>query len=96
MWEVIPFCSPVVGLGFCILSLLCAIVLGLFDKRAETILGRMKNAAGEKIHLTDIKGFSGTFWLVVIICVTFYVNIIPFVGISTYVPIQSVSLLLRS
>jgi UDP-N-acetylmuramyl pentapeptide phosphotransferase/UDP-N-acetylglucosamine-1-phosphate transferase len=73
-------------LGFCILSLLCAVILGLFDKRAEAIRGRkQRNESGEKIHLKDIREFSGMFWLVVIICVTFYVNIIPFVGIATYV-----------
>ena len=68
------------------MSLVCAIILGLFDKRAEIIRGRkQRNETGEKIHVKDIKGFSGMFWLVVIICVTFYVTIVPFVGIATYV-----------
>ena len=83
MWK-LTLLGLVVALAFCIMSLICAIVLGLFDRRAET---RIRNEAGEKIHLKDIIKFPMMFWLVVIICVTFYVNIIPFVGISMYVPI---------
>ena len=78
---------PIVGFAFCILSLLCTIALGFFDKRAERIFGRKKNEAREKIHPRDVKEFPGMFWLAVAICVTFYVTIIPFVGIVTYVPI---------
>lgn len=69
------------GLGFCLLSLGCGVILGLFDKRAERILQR-KKGEGEKISLWDIKDFPLTLWIVFIVCVTYYVAIFPFIGLA--------------
>ena len=74
-----------VGFGFCILSLLCAIVLGLFDRRAERILKRKENGTGEQISFKDIKDFPLRLWLVFIVCVAYYVTVFPFIGLATYV-----------
>ena len=73
------------GFGFCLLSLLCAVLLGLFDKRAERILKRKENGTGEQISLKDVKDFPLRLWLVFIICVAYYVTVFPFIGLATYV-----------
>ena len=76
--------SCFIGSAICILSLLCTIVLGLFDKRAQ------RRASNEKINPKDVfkkEEFPWTYWLVVTICVTYYVTVIPFVGFATYVTI---------
>lgn len=75
--------ADLAGFGFCILSLLCAVVLGLFDRRAERILKRKENGTGEQISLKDIKDFPLRLWLVFIICVAYYVTVFPFIGLAT-------------
>ncbi len=70
------------GLLYCILSLLCAVVLGLFDWRADKILKR-KDQKQEKISLRDIKDFPLRLWLIFIICVAYYVTVFPFIGLAT-------------
>jgi len=71
-----------VGLGLCLLSLGCAVVLGLFDKRAERITKRKEEGTGERISLRDIKDFPLKLWLVFIICVFYYVTVFPFIGLA--------------
>lgn len=66
----------------CLISWVCSIVMGVFDKRAETQLGRNNNPHGETVKLTDVKDFKLTFWLVCIICVAFYCAIFPFITIA--------------
>lgn len=68
------------------MSLLCALALGLIDKRAQKSFVRKKS--NEKVHPKDIKEFPGMFWLLVIICVTYYVTVVPFVGVAMYVYIM--------
>nr|CAH7743861.1 unnamed protein product [Callosobruchus chinensis] len=63
----------------CIFSFICGLVLGALDKRAERILSRNNNTSGEVVRLSDVKNFKGTFWLITVICVTYYVAIFPFV-----------------
>ncbi|XP_064393937.1 major facilitator superfamily domain-containing protein 1-like isoform X2 [Halichondria panicea] len=70
------------GAGYCLLSLLAAVVLGLFDKRAERITKRKEATTGEKISLKDIKSFPLILWLVFIVCVTYYVTVFPFIGLA--------------
>ena len=81
----VVFFADRAGFGFCILSLLCAVLLGLFDRRAERILKRKENGTGEQISFKDIKDFPLRLWLVFIICVAYYVTVFPFIGLATYV-----------
>ena len=71
------------GAAYCIVSLLAAVVLGLFDRRADQIVNRGKATTGEKISFRDIKDFPLKLWLIFIICVTYYVTVFPFIGLAT-------------
>lgn len=62
--------------------MICSIVLGCLDKRAEAIMRRNDNAAGELVQLRDIGGFGLSFWLITAICVSYYVAIFPFIGLG--------------
>ncbi|XP_059186655.1 major facilitator superfamily domain-containing protein 1 isoform X2 [Centropristis striata] len=66
----------------CLFSLICALVLGFLDKRAERILHKEQGKTGEVIKLTDVKDFPFTLWLIFIICVCYYVAIFPFIGLG--------------
>ena len=81
--EVLSHVFP--GLAFCIFSLLCGMLLGLFDRRAERILQRKESGTGEKIHIKDIKDFPFRLWVIFIVCVTYYVTVFPFIGLATLV-----------
>ena len=70
-----------VGFGVCIVSLLCAIFLGLFDKRAERFFNKESDIV-EKITIKDIMKFPLKYWLLIIICVIYYVTVNPFLGLS--------------
>lgn len=64
----------------CLFSLLCALILAFFDKRAERILNRVENGTGEKVNIKDVLYFPVNFWILCIICVTYYVAIFPFIS----------------
>lgn len=67
----------------CVMSMLCALVLGWMDKRAARILKRNDNPPnGEVAKLSDIGTFKITFWMVTIICVAYYVAIFPFIALG--------------
>ncbi|KAH8390743.1 hypothetical protein KR215_001666 [Drosophila sulfurigaster] len=66
----------------CVMSLLCALILGIMDKRAERILQRNNNPSGEIPKLTDVFTFKAPFWMVSIICVAYYVAIFPFIALG--------------
>ncbi|KAH8302010.1 hypothetical protein KR044_001800 [Drosophila immigrans] len=66
----------------CVMSLLCALILGFMDKRAERILQRNNNPSGEIPKLTDVFTFKAPFWMVSIICVAYYVAIFPFIALG--------------
>ncbi|XP_034722823.1 major facilitator superfamily domain-containing protein 1 isoform X3 [Etheostoma cragini] len=66
----------------CLFSLICALVLGYLDKRAEKILHKEQGKTGEVIKLTDVKDFPFPLWLIFIICVAYYVAIFPFIGLG--------------
>uniref|UniRef100_A0A1A9VXR8 Lysosomal dipeptide transporter MFSD1 n=1 Tax=Glossina austeni TaxID=7395 RepID=A0A1A9VXR8_GLOAU len=68
--------------GTCVLSLLCALILGWMDKRAERILHRNLNPGGEIAKLSDITTFKITFWMVSVICVAYYVCVFPFIALG--------------
>lgn len=64
----------------CIMSFICALILGWMDKRAQRILRRNDNPTGEVAKLTDVITFKLPFWMVSIICVAYYVAIFPFIA----------------
>ncbi|XP_016969412.1 major facilitator superfamily domain-containing protein 1 [Drosophila rhopaloa] len=66
----------------CVMSMICALILGWMDKRAERILQRNTNPAGQIPKLTDVFTFKPPFWLVSIICVAYYVAIFPFIALG--------------
>lgn len=66
----------------CLMSFICALILGWMDKRAERILQRSDNSDGETVKLTDVKTFKITFWMVSVICVAYYVAIFPFIALG--------------
>ena len=86
--------EPHVALGWtlliagstCVLSFLCAVILGFMDKRAERLL-RKGNAAGsgeapQVVKLSDILTFPLSFWLLSIVCLAYYVAIFPFISLG--------------
>ncbi|XP_057694962.1 major facilitator superfamily domain-containing protein 1 isoform X2 [Corythoichthys intestinalis] len=75
-------CSLMLAAATCIFSLICAVVLALFDKRAEKILKKEQGKTGEVIQLTDVKDFPFPLWIIFIICVSYYVAIFPFIGLG--------------
>ncbi|XP_063428788.1 major facilitator superfamily domain-containing protein 1-like [Mytilus trossulus] len=71
-----------IGGIICILSLICALALGYFDKRADRILQRKQLTSEETIRITDVKDFPATMWLLCVICVMYYVAVFPFIGLG--------------
>lgn len=72
-----------IAASWCVMSMLCAIVLALLDRRAQRIMGREDAMTGEVVKLTDVRYFPKTFWLLCFICVSYYVTIFPFIGLGT-------------
>ncbi|KAK8788969.1 hypothetical protein V5799_021255, partial [Amblyomma americanum] len=79
-----------IAASWCVMSMLCAIVLAVLDRRAQRIMGRddamtvcVGIRAGEVVKLTDVRYFPKTFWLLCFICVSYYVTIFPFIGLGT-------------
>lgn len=66
----------------CIMSMICALVLGWMDFRAQRILRRVDNPNGEVAKLSDVTTFKITFWMVSVICVAYYVAIFPFIALG--------------
>ena len=76
-----------VGVGICFISLLCAIFLGQFDRRAEKILKKNSDTESvemdlEKISIKHILKFPLKLWLLIVICVIYYVTVDPFLGLA--------------
>lgn len=67
----------------CVLSLLCALIMGFFDWRAEKILNKAAGQCGEVVRLSDIKDFPATFWVITGVCVAYYSAIFPFIGLGS-------------
>ncbi|XP_068621039.1 lysosomal dipeptide transporter MFSD1-like [Battus philenor] len=67
----------------CVGSLACGLILGWMDYRAEKILGRRNEQSNAKpFQLVDIVHFKPVFWLLSIICVTYYLAIFPFIALG--------------
>ena len=69
--------------GFCLVSVLCNLVFNAMDLHGEKVLALPKPGAGDKIVFSDIKKFTSSYWLVVMLCVTFYSAIFPFTALAT-------------
>lgn len=69
--------------GLCLFSVLCNLVFNLMDRHGEKALALPKPEAGDRIVLSDVKRFSSSYWLVVLLCVTFYSAIFPFTALAT-------------
>ena len=66
----------------CVMSLMCALVLGVMDKRAERILNKAAGETGEVVNLSDVKSFPPAFWLLSVVCLAYYVAIFPFISLG--------------
>lgn len=67
----------------CLVSMLSNVIYIVLDRRGESVLGLSEEGAGEKIVLSDVKKFTGSYWYVTLLCVTFYSAIFPFTALST-------------
>ncbi|KOB77441.1 Major facilitator superfamily domain-containing protein 1 [Operophtera brumata] len=71
-YEQLGVCLFVASLT-CLGSLICGLLLGWMDYRAEKILCRQEERANEEpFHLSDIRHFKSVFWLVSVICVALF------------------------
>jgi MFS family permease len=69
--------------GFCLVSVLCNLVYNAMDLHGEKVLALPRPDAGDKIVLSDIRKFTSSYWLVVLLCITFYSAIFPFTALAT-------------
>uniref|UniRef100_A0A9J7YUQ2 Lysosomal dipeptide transporter MFSD1 n=1 Tax=Cyprinus carpio carpio TaxID=630221 RepID=A0A9J7YUQ2_CYPCA len=65
----------------CLFSLICALILGFLDRRAERILHKEQGRTGEVIKLTDVKDFPFSLWLIFIIFSVLFISKINIVYI---------------
>lgn len=69
--------------AFCLFSVVCSLILAFFDKRAEKLLNREANGTGETVNIRDVLQFPFDFWMLCVVCVTYYVAIFPFISFGT-------------
>lgn len=82
---------PRVALGYtlmiagltCVASLVAAFILAALDRRAERILGRVIPQSEETIRLKDATNFKSEFWMLTLVCVSFYLTIFPFIALGS-------------
>jgi MFS family permease len=67
----------------CVISILANIVYIFMDRRGERLLRLKDSETEEKIVFKVIRKFKPTFWLVTLLCMTFYSAIFPFTALST-------------
>lgn len=67
----------------CVLSLVASVILAMLDKRAERILQRPSVQSDERISLKDATNFNSNFWMLTLICVSFYLTIFPFIALAS-------------
>ncbi|XP_017770005.1 PREDICTED: major facilitator superfamily domain-containing protein 1-like [Nicrophorus vespilloides] len=69
-----------ISTGTCLISMVCSMILGCLDKRADRILRRNEHSTGEVVKLSVVTEFPITFWLLSVVCVAYYVAIFPFIA----------------
>jgi len=67
----------------CVFSLLANIVYIILDRRGEQYLELEEVGTEDKIVFSDIRTFPASYWMVCLLCVTFYSAIFPFTALST-------------
>eukprot|EP00126_Sphaerothecum_destruens_P015721 Sdes_comp9758_c0_seq1m1275 len=66
-----------------VFSLLCGIILLFLNRRAASVRQRDADLkVGEKFNFKDAANFSASFWLLVAVCVFYYVAVFPFIGLA--------------
>ena len=83
--------TPQTALGYtllianmtCVISFVASLILALQDKRAERILGRTIPQSDDGIRLKDATNFKSEFWMLTLICVSFYLTIFPFIALGS-------------
>jgi len=63
---------------FGLIALVGALMYFMVEKKMEGYLARAEERSSESVKFQDLFTFSGSFWLVVALCVTFYSGIFPF------------------
>ncbi len=71
------------ALILCGFSLLMNFIFNLLDMRGEKVLKLKSESADEGFSFQHIKEFKASFWLVSLLCVTFYSAVFPFTALST-------------
>uniref|UniRef100_A0A1B6D2G0 Lysosomal dipeptide transporter MFSD1 n=2 Tax=Clastoptera arizonana TaxID=38151 RepID=A0A1B6D2G0_9HEMI len=72
--------SLFIATSTCIMSLFCAIFLGMLHNKPKETLTVEKN--NETVRITDVKDFNITFWLITVICIAYYVAIFPLIALG--------------
>lgn len=67
----------------CVISFIFSLILAIQDKRAERILARPHIRSDENISIKDATNFKSEFWMLSIICVSFYLTIFPFIALGS-------------
>lgn len=76
------------GFGICVFSLVCAVLLVIMDKRADTVDGKSGAEVKvlneeDKFKFSDIKTFNKSFWLLCFSCVIVYMAIFPYIQVAS-------------
>jgi len=73
-----------VAAALCGVSLLMNLLYNSLDAKAAPVMGLAEPGGGDAIDWRDLRrGFSASYWYVVLLCVTFYSAIFPFTSLST-------------
>lgn len=65
----------------CIFSTICAFILCFMDKRAEKILHR-RSETDQNLKISYIKSLKFNFWVICIICSTFYIGFLTYISLA--------------
>lgn len=66
----------------CVFSFVCSLILGIMDKKAERTLRVNDAVIADPVRMSDVRYFSGKFWLLNVVIIFFYVAIFPFFTIG--------------
>ncbi|XP_071039027.1 lysosomal dipeptide transporter MFSD1 [Parasteatoda tepidariorum] len=71
-----------IGAGLCGLGLVAAIIVGTLDVNGFRRLGLMDtiNTESKQVHISDVKYFSLSYWLLILTIMFFYNGVFPFVA----------------
>ncbi|KAL1124000.1 hypothetical protein AAG570_001770 [Ranatra chinensis] len=66
----------------CLVSFICSLSLAYLDKKVKSNSDDENKGEDEVAKLSDLKDFSAAFWLITVICVSYYVAIFPFIALG--------------